>query len=67
MRQQASINLVLVTQRNRPTHLLKFWLSGCHLVECVGLEVLGWTKWLVGRLVVNAPRLGAGALVRSNL
>lgn len=37
MRQQSDIDLGIVIERKRPTHLLKFWLSGRHLVECVDL------------------------------
>lgn len=57
MRQQASINRLFVVHGDRPTYLLEFWLSGCHLVEWVGLEVWGWTESLVGSFVVDAPRL----------
>lgn len=46
MRQQASINLLFLIQRDRPTHLLEFWLSGRHLVGFVDLEVWGGpSRW----------------------
>jgi hypothetical protein len=58
MRQQANINLDVVIERKRPTHLLEFWLSGCHLVESGQLCLKSlWWALLVGQVFGRKPVL----------